>query len=243
MLLGYARVSREDQNLDLQKDALVQAGVERLWEDKASGARDDRPGLAAALSHAREGDCLVVWRLDRLGRSLRALIDLVEELRERGIDFRSVTEGIDTTTVAGRFFFHVLAALAQMERELIRERTHAGLAAARARGRKGGRKPKLNAKQIAHARKLLEDRNVTIKDVAASLGVNRSTIYRALGLGSNSAPTPSAPTEKSSITWRPPPEWRDRTSEMSRQTLTIIGAPRPAPPKASASSDRKDTPR
>jgi DNA invertase Pin-like site-specific DNA recombinase len=124
-----------------------------------------------------------VWRLDRLGRSMRSLIGFVEDLRERGIDFRSITEGIDTTTAAGRFFFHVLAALAQMERELIRERTNAGLAAARARGRKGGRKPKLNAKQIAHARKLLEDRTTTIKDVAASLGVNRATIYRTLGLG------------------------------------------------------------
>jgi DNA invertase Pin-like site-specific DNA recombinase len=114
---------------------------------------------------------------------MRSLIGFVEDLRERGIDFRSITEGIDTTTAAGRFFFHVLAALAQMERELIRERTNAGLAAARARGRKGGRKPKLNAKQIAHARKLLEDRTTTIKDVAASLGVNRATIYRTLGLG------------------------------------------------------------
>jgi DNA invertase Pin-like site-specific DNA recombinase len=114
---------------------------------------------------------------------MHSLIDFVDNLRKRGIDFRSVTEGIDTTTAAGRFFFHVLAALAQMERELIRERTNAGLTAARARGRKGGRPPKLNAKQITHARKLLEDRNTTIKDVAATLGVNRATIYRALGLG------------------------------------------------------------
>jgi DNA invertase Pin-like site-specific DNA recombinase len=183
MLMGYARVSTEDQNLDLQRDALAKAGTERVFEDRASGARDDRPGLSDALSHVRKGDCLVVWRLDRLGRSMRSLIGFVEDLRERGIDFRSITEGIDTTTAAGRFFFHVLAALAQMERELIRERTNAGLAAARARGRKGGRKPKLNAKQIAHARKLLEDRTTTIKDVAASLGVNRATIYRTLGLG------------------------------------------------------------
>jgi DNA invertase Pin-like site-specific DNA recombinase len=181
MLMGYARVSTEDQNLDLQRDALARAGAERVFEDKESGARDDRPGL----KDVRKGDCLVVWRLDRLGRSMRSLIGFVEDLRERGIDFRSITEGIDTTTAAGRFFFHVLAALAQMERELIRERTNAGLAAARARGRKGGRKPKLNAKQIAHARKLLEDRTTTIKDVAASLGVNRATIYRTLGLGAS----------------------------------------------------------
>ena len=185
MMIGYARVSTEDQNLDLQRDALAKTGVERVFEDKASGARDDRPGLAEALSHARKGDCLVVWRLDRLGRSMRSLIDFVEELRERGVEFRSLSEGIDTTTAAGRFFFHVLAALAQMERELLRERTRAGLAAARARGRKGGRRPKLNTKQITHARKLLEDRNTTIKDVAASFGVDRATIYRALGLGAH----------------------------------------------------------
>src|SRR5215211_408377 len=180
MIIGYARVSTEDQSLDLQTDALTKAGAERIFEDKASGARDDRPGLADALSHLRSGDCLIVWRLDRLGRTMRSLVAFVEDLRERGIDFRSVTEGIDTTTPAGRFFFHVLAALAQMERELIRERTNAGLAAARARGRQGGRRPKLSAKQIAHARKLLEDSNTTIKDVAATFGVNRATIYRSL---------------------------------------------------------------
>jgi DNA invertase Pin-like site-specific DNA recombinase len=183
MLIGYARVSTEDQNLDLQRDALTKAGAERLWEDKASGARDDRPGLTEAISHARKGDCLVVWRLDRLGRSMRSLIDFTEGLKERGVQFRSLTEGIDTTTPAGRFYFHILGALAQMERELNRERTMAGLSAARARGRKGGRRPKLTPKQVAHARKLLEDRTVTIKDVAASLSVNRATIYRALGLG------------------------------------------------------------
>jgi DNA invertase Pin-like site-specific DNA recombinase len=183
MLIGYARVSTKDQNLDLQRDALTKAGAERIFEDEASGARDDRPGLTDALSHLREGDTLVVWKLDRLGRTLRSLIGFVEGLREKGIEFRSVTDGIDTTTPAGRFFFHVMGALAQMERELIRERTNAGLAAARARGRKGGRKPKLSGRQIAHARKLLEDRTTTIKDVAASFNVNRATIYRALGLG------------------------------------------------------------
>jgi DNA invertase Pin-like site-specific DNA recombinase len=183
MMIGYARVSTEDQSLDLQIDALTKAGAERIFEDKASGARDDRPGVAEALSHLRKGDCLIVWRLDRLGRNTRSLIDFAADLRERGVDFRSIKDGIDTATVMGRFFFHMLAALAEMERELIKERTHAGLTAARARGRKGGRQPKLNAKQIAHARKLLEDRSTTIKDVAATFGVNRATIYRALGIG------------------------------------------------------------
>ena len=182
MLIGYARVSTEDQNLDLQHDAFTKAGVDRFFEDKASGARDDRPGLAEALSHAREGDVLVVYKLDRLGRTVRGLIELTDDLAKRGVGFRSLCDSIDTTTPAGRFFFHVMAALAQMERELIRERTQAGLAAARARGRKGGRRPKLSAKQIAHARRLLEDRTTTIKDVAASLGVSRGTIYRSLGL-------------------------------------------------------------
>jgi DNA invertase Pin-like site-specific DNA recombinase len=189
MIIGYARVSTRDQNLDLQRDALSRAGAERMFEDEASGARDDRPGLRDALSHLRSGDCLMVWRLDRLGRTMRGLIEFTESLRERGVEFRSVTEGIDTTTPAGRFYFHILGALAQMERELIRERTNAGLAAARARGRKGGRKPKLGPKQIAHARRLLDDRDTTIKEVAASFGVDRATIYRALGLGAaHSAP-------------------------------------------------------
>src|ERR1700687_413539 len=183
VLIGYARVSTQDQNLVLQRHALTKAGAELLFEDTASGAREDRPGLAAALAHVREGDCLCVWRLDRLGRRTRKPIEVTDGLRGRGIEFRSVTEGIDTTTPAGRFYFHILGALAQMERELIRERTNAGLSAARARGRKGGRRPKLSPKQIEHARKLLADRAVTIKDVAASLGVNRATIYRALGLG------------------------------------------------------------
>jgi DNA invertase Pin-like site-specific DNA recombinase len=185
MLVGYARVSTEDQNLDLQHDALNKAGCERIFDDKASGARDDRSGLAAALSHLRKGDCLVVWKLDRLGRGLRSLIDFISELRDRGVDFRTLhgSTQIDTNTAQGRFFFHVMAALAEMERDLIRERTRAGLAAARARGRKGGRKPKLTASQICHARKLLADPENTVKNVATSLKVNRATIYRALGLG------------------------------------------------------------
>ena len=183
MLVGYARVSTDDQSLDLQYDALTKAGCERIFDDKASGARDDRPGLADALSHCRPRDVLCVYKLDRLGRSLRSLIAFVGELQKRQVEFRSLSDAIDTGTAAGRFFFHVMAALAEMERDLIRERTMAGLAAARARGRKGGRKPKLTAQQICHAHKLLADPEVTIKEVAASLKVNRATIYRALGLG------------------------------------------------------------
>jgi DNA invertase Pin-like site-specific DNA recombinase len=182
MLIGYARVSTKDQNLDLQRDALTKAGCERVFEEQASGARDDRPELAAALSHCRAGDTLVVYKLDRLGRSLRSLIAFVADLQSRKVEFRSLSDAIDTGTAAGRFFFHVMAALAEMERELIRERTNAGLAASRARGRKGGRKAKLSAAQIEHARMLLADKSVTIKSVAETFGVNRATIYRALGL-------------------------------------------------------------
>jgi DNA invertase Pin-like site-specific DNA recombinase len=188
MLIGYARVSTQDQNLDLQRDALGKAGCERIFEEHASGARDDRPKLAAAMSHLRAGDTLVVYKLDRLGRSLRSLITFVEELNQRGINFKSISDAIDTGSAAGRFFFHVMGALAQMERELIVERTNAGLAAARARGHKGGRKPVLTPKQVECARRLLEDRSVTIKDVAMRLGVNRATIYRALGLGKYATP-------------------------------------------------------
>src|SRR5262252_2371404 len=183
MLIGYARVSTDDQSLDLQYDALTKAGCERIFDDKASGARDDRPGLVDALSHCRAGDVLCVYKLDRLGRTTRGLLELVEDLRKREIGFRSLSDSIDTTTTMGRFFFTVMAGLAEMERDLIRERTMAGLAASRARGRKGGRKPKLTAQQICHAHKLIADPEVTIKEVAASLKVNRATVYRALGLG------------------------------------------------------------
>jgi DNA invertase Pin-like site-specific DNA recombinase len=145
MKIGYARVSTTEQNLELQLDALAKAGCDRIFEDQASGAKMARPGLDQALSHLREGDALVIWKLDRLGRTIRGLIELVGELRDRGIGFRSLTEGFDTSTPGGRLIFHIFAALAEMERDLIRERTQAGLAAARARGRNGGRKPKLSA--------------------------------------------------------------------------------------------------
>lgn len=179
MLVGYARVSTEDQNLDLQTDALKSAGCEQLFSDKLGGTVANREGLTQALTYARPGDTLVVWKLDRLGRTVKGLIEFVDRLKERGVQFRSLTDGIDTSTTAGRFFFHVMAALAQMERELIRERTNAGLAAARARGRLGGRKPKLDASKLESARTLLAAK-VEVGVVAKNLGVSRTTLYRAL---------------------------------------------------------------
>lgn len=180
MRIGYARVSTQDQNLELQLDALKKAGCERIYEDRISGAAVDRPGWDQAKAALREGDVLVVWRLDRLGRSIRHLIDTVGELEERGVGFQSVTENIDTTTNGGKLVFHIFSALAEFERELVRERTAAGLAAARARGRKGGRPKKLTAKKLEQAKKLLADGSMSVQEVAEALGVGRATLYRAL---------------------------------------------------------------
>lgn len=180
-MVGYARVSTQDQNADLQEDALSEAGCEKVFTDQASGAQADRPQLEAALSYLREGDVLVVWRLDRLGRSLKHLITVVSDLEDRGVGFRSLTESIDTTTSAGKLIFHVFAALAEFERDLIRERTKSGLEAARARGRKGGRKPSLSPKKIELARKMYKDGDSTVAEIAKVLGVSRATIYRHLG--------------------------------------------------------------
>ncbi len=177
MLIGYARVSTEDQNLDLQKDALEKAGCERIFTDSVSGTKAKRPGLEEALSHLRAGDTLVVWRLDRLGRSLRHLIDTVADLQERGIDFKSLTESIDTTTSGGKLVFHIFGALAEFEREIIRERTNAGLQAARARGRYGGPKYKLTEKQVTIARQLWAS-NTPVKEICQTLGISRATFYR-----------------------------------------------------------------
>ena len=185
MLIGYARVSTDDQNLDLQKDALQAAGCDKIFEDKASGAAVHRPGLDNALSHLRDGDCLVIWKLDRLGRTVKGLVDLVHDLEHRGVQFRSITDGIDTTTPSGRFFFHVMSGLAQMERELIAERTRAGLAAARARGRKGGRKRKMTESKVAAARKLLAA-GTPPAEVAKNLGVSIPTLYRWVPAGASS---------------------------------------------------------
>lgn len=179
-LVGYARVSTQDQSADLQEDELLKVGCGRVFVDKASGVATDRPQLAAALAYLRQGDVLVVWRLDRLGRSLKHLVTLVADLEESGVGFRSLHESIDTTTSAGKLIFHVFAALAEFERDLIRERTKAGLTAARARGRMGGRKPSLSPKKIQVARKMYADGDSTVTEIAKVLGVSRATIYRHL---------------------------------------------------------------
>ena len=180
MLIGYARISTIDQTLALQQDALTQAGCQELYTDTASGASTDRPGLAQALSHLRSGDTLVVWRLDRLGRSLPHLIDTVFELARRGVGFRSLQEQIDTTTSGGKLVFHVFGALAEFERDLIRERTQAGLAAARARGRLFGRPRRLTAQQVKQLRSLAQDKRNTVAEICQTLGISRSTFYRYL---------------------------------------------------------------
>jgi DNA invertase Pin-like site-specific DNA recombinase len=179
MLIGYARVSTQDQNLELQRKALLDAGCEKIFDDKLSGSRSDRPGLAQALAILRDGDTLVVWKLDRLGRSVKHLVDLVGELREQGIQFRSLTDSIDTATPSGRFFFHVMASLAEMERELTVERTKAGLEVARSLGRVGGRKRRMTDSKIESTKKLLAS-GVPPRDVAKNLGVSVPTLYRWL---------------------------------------------------------------
>jgi DNA invertase Pin-like site-specific DNA recombinase len=177
MLVGYARVSTDEQSLDLQLDALKAAGCKRFFTDKVSTTKADHPGLADAVSHLRHGDVLVIWKLDRLGRTVKGLIDFVADLQGRKVQFRSLTDGIDTTTPAGRFFFHVMASLAQMERELLVERTRAGLAAARRRGRLGGRKRQMTPGKVESARKLLRS-GVAPREVAQNLGVSIPTLYR-----------------------------------------------------------------
>ncbi len=178
MLVGYARVSTQDQSPHLQLDALSAAGCEKLFEEKASGAQRDRPQLSAAIDYMRNGDTLVVWKLDRLARSLKQLIETVEGLEARGIGFRSLTESIDTTNSGGRLIFHIFAALAEFERSIIRERTMAGLKSARERGRLGGRPPAMNERDVAAARALLSDQNITVKEVARRVGVSVSTLYQ-----------------------------------------------------------------
>lgn len=175
VLLGYARVSTDDQ----QFDALKAAGCEQIFSDKSGGAVKARPGLEETFKYIRSGDRLVVWKLDRLGRTVKGLVDLVEDLQKRGAQFRILPESIDTSTPGGRLFFHIMAAIAQMEKELIRERTQAGLAAAKARGRTGGRKKVMDDSKVAAAKKLL-NAGTPATEVAKNLGIGRATLYRAI---------------------------------------------------------------
>lgn len=178
MLIGYARVSTNDQRLDLQQDALRAVGCERVFTDTASGAKTDRPGLAAALEFCRDGDVLVVWKLDRLGRSLPHLVETAQSLAARGIGFRSIQEQLDTTTSGGKLIFHLFASLAEFERDLIRERTHAGLAAARARGRNGGRPKGIDERKQKAALALKRDPQYSIKEICSIVGISRNTYYK-----------------------------------------------------------------
>jgi DNA invertase Pin-like site-specific DNA recombinase len=181
-LLGYARVSTTDQQPQLQVDALEKAGCYRVFTETASGARSDRPVLEHVLDQLRPGDTLIVWKLDRLGRSLRHLVDTVTGLASRGIGFRSLQEAIDTTTPGGKLVFHVFAALAEFERDLVRERTAAGLAAARARGRHGGRPPVMTTQKLKVAQEMYRSGEYTVAAIATTLGVSRASIYRHLAI-------------------------------------------------------------
>jgi len=177
VLIGYARVSTFEQNLNLQKDALKAAGCEKIFEDRISGAASTRPGMDRAMEFLREGDTLVVWRLDRLGRSLKHLIEVVSKLEERCTGFKSLQEAIDTTSSGGKLIFHIFGALAEFERNLIRERTMAGLSAARARGRKGGRPKALNPQKREIAIRLYHEKKKTVKDVCEIMGISKPTLY------------------------------------------------------------------
>ena len=187
-LVGYARISTADQNADSQQDALTAAGCERIFTDKASGKLARRPKLDALLDYVRPGDVVVVTKLDRLGRSLRNLLDLTATLNARGVDLRVLNQGIDTTGTTGKLTFAILGAVAEFERDLISERTHEGLAAARARGRKGGRRPVLSATKIAHARKLRDGGEHTMTQIAELVGCSRATLYRVLDFMQDAEP-------------------------------------------------------
>ena len=180
--IGYARVSTDDQHLDLQRDALTRAGCSAIYEEAASGKSGARPELGQCRKALRAGDTLVVWRLDRLGRSLPDLVQIVADLERQGVGFESLTERIETGSAAGKLVFHVFAALAEFERGLIRERTQAGLAAARARGRAGGRRPKLDEQQVREIKVLLRDPGIQVADVARRYGVSRTTLYKHVGV-------------------------------------------------------------
>ena len=178
MLIGYERVSSDDQCLDLQRDALNKAGCDRVFSEKISAAKADRPELIAAIAYLRSGDTLVVWRLDRLGRSLKDLLTIVEGLNARGIQFKSLTENIDTTSSGGKLIFSIFGAIAEFERQVIRDRTIAGLASARARGRKGGRRQSISDKKVAYAHQLAASSKDSIGQICESVGISRATFYR-----------------------------------------------------------------
>jgi DNA invertase Pin-like site-specific DNA recombinase len=183
MLTGYARVSTHEQTINLQRDALTKAGCDKIFTDTASGAKAERKGLEEALNYVRKGDTLVVWRLDRLGRSLPHLITTLTALESRGIGFKSLTENIDTTTSGGKLIFHIFGALAEFERNLIRERTTAGLTAARARGKTGGRPKSLTDRQISIAQSLYADKKTSIPEICRTLKISKATLYRSIKTG------------------------------------------------------------
>jgi DNA invertase Pin-like site-specific DNA recombinase len=180
MLIGYARISTNEQNLNLQTDALTKAGCEKIFTDTASGAKSDRTGLTEAINFMRKGDTLCVWKLDRLGRSLKHLIETVLALQALGKGFCSLQENIDTTTSGGKLFFHIFGALAEFERDIIRERTRAGLASARSRGRLGGRPSIMNGKKLKMATSLYADGKTQVGEICETLGISRATFYRHL---------------------------------------------------------------
>ena len=180
MLIGYERVSSDDQSLNLQHDALSKAGCISIFSEKISGSKNDRPELIAVLNYLRSGDTLVVWRLDRLGRSLKDLLTIIENLSARGIGFKSLTENIDTTSSGGKLIFSIFGAIAEFERDLIRERTIAGLASARARGRKGGRRQSISDKKVVTAYQLATNTEDSIRQICDSLGISPATYYRRL---------------------------------------------------------------
>ncbi len=194
MIIGYARVSTQDQNPQLQLDALSGATCEQVFHETATGVQRERPELIACLRTLRKGDSLVVWKLDRLARSLKDLVEIVHDLNQRGVGFRSLTESIDTTSSGGRLVFHIFGALAEFEHSLIRERTIAGLAAARARGRKGGRKHALSPTDVRKAAAMLSDANITKAEIAKHFGVSRVTLNAALNRAVVVDPQNTAPT-------------------------------------------------
>src|SRR5215204_3387526 len=183
MLIGYARISTQDQTLAPQRDALEKVGCEKIFTDRVSSTKEERKGLTEALSHLREGDTLVVWRLDRLGRSLRHLIDTITALGERGVGFKSLQENIDTTTSGGKLVFHIFGSMAEFEREIIRERTNAGLASARSRGRVGGRPKALSKQKVETAKKMYADKSHSVAEICETLGISRATLWRYVNAG------------------------------------------------------------